>query len=56
MLDYQMKREMHAEEMAMKRELHQHAITQGQFGLAAGAEAHAQKMEQAKAKPSKGAP
>lgn len=45
------KAEMHQQDMQMKREQHQQAIAAGVFKVAAGAEAHDQKMEQMKNAP-----
>lgn len=50
-MDFQLKREQHAAELEMKREMHQQSLQQGQFSMAAGAQAHEQKMKQAKGKP-----
>lgn len=50
LLDFQLKREMQQEELAMKREAHQQALQAGAFKVAAGAEAHQQKMEMSEAK------
>jgi hypothetical protein len=49
LMDFNLKREMQQEELAMKREAHQQALQSGAFKMAAGAEAHGQKMEQSKA-------
>ncbi len=49
LIEMQMKREMHQEEMSMKREQHQQMMAAGAFKVAAGAEAHSQKMEHAEA-------
>lgn len=50
MLDFQLKREMQSAELEMKREAHQQQLQAGVFKVAAGAEAHQQKMEAAKSK------
>lgn len=49
-MDFQLKREMQSAELEMKREAHQHSLQAGAFKVAAGAEAHSQKMEAAKSK------
>jgi len=49
-MDFQLKREMQAAELEMKREQHQQALQAGAFKVAAGAEAHQQKMEQSASK------
>lgn len=49
LMDFQLKREQHAAEMQFKREAHEQAIQAGAFKVAAGAEAHGQKMELNKA-------
>jgi hypothetical protein len=46
-----MKREAHQADMEMKRELHQHAIANTRVGMAAKAEQHDQKMNEAQAEP-----
>ena len=48
-MEFQLKREMQQEELQMKREQHQQALQAGAFKVAAGAEAHSQKMEHADA-------
>ena len=53
MLDHELKREQHATEMDMKREMHQQAMTQSQMSMAATAQAHEAKMAESKAKPKK---
>jgi hypothetical protein len=47
-MDFQLKREMQSAELEMKREAHAQALQSGAFKMAAGAEAHSQKMEAAK--------
>jgi hypothetical protein len=54
LMDFQLKKQMHDEEMQMRREQHQQQMQAGVFKVAAGAEAHDQKMEAAKAKPKGG--
>jgi hypothetical protein len=49
LMDFQLKKQMHDEEMQMRREQHQQAMAAGVFKVAAGAEAHDQKMEAAQA-------
>lgn len=49
LMDFQLKREQHQAEMQFKREAHEQAIQAGAFKVAAGAEAHGQKMELNKA-------
>lgn len=51
LMDFQLKREMQAAELEMKREQHQQQLEAGVFKVAAGAEAHDQKMEQMKSAP-----
>jgi hypothetical protein len=46
LMDFQLKREMQTAELEMKREAHQQSLEAGVFKVAAGAEAHGQKMEQ----------
>jgi hypothetical protein len=41
----------HQQNLEQSRQAHEHAMAQGQFNLAAGAQTHAQKMEQANSKP-----
>jgi len=50
LMDFQLKREMQQQEMAMKAEQHRQQMEAGVFKVAAGAEAHDQKMEQARTK------
>jgi hypothetical protein len=50
LMDFQLKKQMHDEEMQMRREQHQQALQAGVFKVAAGAEAHEQKMEAARSK------
>ena len=52
LMDFQLKREQHEADMQMKREAHQQALQSGAFKMAAGAEAHGQKMEMNEAKAS----
>ncbi len=49
LLDHRLKTQQAQADMEMKRELHQHAMAKSQFSLAAGAQSHQQKMEQAEA-------
>lgn len=51
MMEFQLKKQMHDEEMQMRREQHQQQLQAGVFKVAAGAEAHDQKMEQMKSAP-----
>jgi len=55
LMDFQLKREQHAADLEMKREMHAQSLQQGQFSMAAGAQAHEQKMKEQKAKPKPGA-
>jgi len=50
LLDHQLKREEHAQNMVMKRELHEHTLAQNQMGMVANAQAHDAKMAQMKQK------
>lgn len=50
LLDFQLKQQQHEADMQMKREQHQQALASGAFKMEAGAQAHEQKMEQAKSK------
>jgi hypothetical protein len=47
LMDFQLKREMQEQELQMRREQHQQAMASGAFKIAAGAEQHHQRMEQA---------
>lgn len=49
--DDQRKHEAHQQDMAHKRELHEHALKQGVLGMVATAQGHDAKMEQMKSKP-----
>jgi hypothetical protein len=55
LMDFQLKKQMHDEEMQMRQSSTSRQMAAGVFKVAAGAEAHDQKMEQsaaaAKAKP-----
>ncbi len=46
LMDFELKREMHQQDMAQRAEQHQQQLQAGVFKVAAGAEAHGQKMEQ----------
>jgi len=46
LMEFQLKSEMQAAELEMKREAHRQQLEAGVFKVAAGAEAHGQKMEQ----------
>jgi len=54
LMDFQLKREMHQQDMAQRAEQHRQQMEAGVFKVAAGAEAHDQKMEQMKNAPKKG--
>lgn len=51
LMDFQLKQEMHQQDMAQRAEQHRQQMEAGVFKVAAGAEAHDQKMEQMKNAP-----
>ncbi|WP_275183832.1 hypothetical protein [Bradyrhizobium sp. CSA112] len=51
LMEFQLKKQMHDEEMQMRREQHEQQMQAGVFKVAAGAEAHDQRMEQMKNAP-----
>lgn len=51
--EFAMAQEVHRQKMEHAQQLHEHSLAQTQFGIAAGAQAHEQKMAQAKSRPPK---